>query len=139
MADKNPYKKGGMFEGALANVFENAKRLRKTMTDAEAVLWMHVREGIKGCKFRRQHPIGQYIADFYCHKAKLIIEADGSIHNLPDVKKADEEKENCLAQKSYIMLRFTNKEVMTSIESVLRKITQIISNNICKHSPNIGG
>lgn len=128
-----------MFEGALHTVFTNAKQLRNTMTDAETVLWMHAEAGVAGCKFRRQHPIGLYIADFYCHKAKLIIEVDGSIHNLPDVKKIDEEKENYLIRNGYTVLRFTNKEVMTSLETVLQKITQTVNNNIGKHSPNIGG
>jgi hypothetical protein len=67
MSLKNPYKKGGMFEGASYLLFERAKRLRKNMTAAETVLWMHIKTGINGFKFRRQHPIGQYIADFYCH------------------------------------------------------------------------
>ncbi len=138
MRDTNPYKKD-MFEGASPIIFENAKRLRNTMTDAETVLWMHVRGGIKRCKFRRQHPIGQFIADFYCHKAKLIIEVDGSIHNLPDVKKVDKEKEEYLEQKGYMIIRFTNKEVMVKIEDVLEKITQAVNINIRNHSPNIGG
>lgn len=64
---------------------------------------------------------------------------DGSIHNLPDVKKIDEEKENYLIRNGYTVLRFTNKEVMTSLETVLQKITQTVNNNIGKHSPNIGG
>jgi cyclase len=137
MGDTNPYKKG-MFEGASPIIFGNAKRLRNTMTDAETVLWMHVRGGVKDCKFRRQHPIGQFIADFYCHKAKLIIEVDGSIHNLPDVKKVDKEKEEYLEQKGYVILRFTNKEIMTSTDAVLGKITQTLTINIYKHSSKIG-
>jgi cyclase len=138
MGNTNPYKKSGMFEGASPIIFENAKRLRNTMTDAETVLWMHVKGIINGCKFRRQHPIGQFVADFYCHKAKLIIEVDGSIHNLPDVKKMDKEKEEYLEQNGYVILRFSNNEIKTSIETVPGKITQTLNTNICKHSPNIG-
>ena len=55
MENKSPYKKGGMFEGAVSTLFENAKQLRNTMTDAETVLWMHVKGKISGCKFRRQY------------------------------------------------------------------------------------
>ena len=139
MGDKGPYKKGGMFEGASHIIFENAKHLRNTMTDAETVLWMHLKQKIEGCKFRRQHPVGLFIADFYCHKAKLVIEVDGSIHNLPDIKKNDEEKESYFIQKGYVIVRFTNEQIMTSIEDVLDRITTTVSNNIRKHSPDIGG
>jgi cyclase len=139
MGDKNPYKNGGMFDGAIPSVFENAKQLWNTMTDAETVLWMLLKQRIDGCKFRRQHPIGLFIADFYCHKAKLVIEVDGCIHNLPDIRKNDEKKENYLMRNGYRVLRFTNKEIMTSIETVMQKITQTVNDNICKHSPNNGG
>ena len=94
----NPYKQGGMFEGASHLIFENAKHLRKNMTAAEMCLWLHLRDGLNGFKFRRQHPVGLYIADFYCHKAKLIIEVDGSVHNKKDIKELDEIKENELVK-----------------------------------------
>lgn len=123
----------------MPTVFQNAKQLRKSMTDAETVLWLHLRGGISGYKFRRQHPIGMYIADFYCFKAQLVIEVDGSIHNEEDVKKNDEEKETYLAIKGLSILRFTNEDVMNSIEEVLMKITTVTNINICKHSPNFGG
>jgi imidazole glycerol-phosphate synthase subunit HisF len=66
--NKNPYKEGGIFNGANHLVFGFAKDLRKNMTDAEKILWNHLKAGIDGLKFRRQHPLGLYIADFYCHK-----------------------------------------------------------------------
>jgi len=83
-----------MFEGANHLVFGFARELRKDMTDAEKILWTHLKEGIQNLKVRRQHPIGHYVADFYCHKLKLIIEVDGSIHDLEEVKINDDEKEN---------------------------------------------
>jgi cyclase len=121
MQQKNSYKKGGMFEGALHTVFENAKFLRNNMTDAEKVLWMHLKTGVNGCKFRRQHPIGMYIADFYCHKAKLVVEVDGSIHNLAEVRKKDEDKQIYLANAGYSILRFTNQEVGTKLKKSFKK------------------
>ncbi len=117
----SPFKNGGMFDGAGHLIFANAKLLRKNMTAAETVLWMYLKAGINDCKFRRQHPIGIYIADFYCHKAKLVIEVDGSIHNLDEVKQNDEEKETYLINNRYSVVRFTNKEVMTQAEAVLEK------------------
>jgi imidazole glycerol-phosphate synthase subunit HisF len=102
LAVKNPYKQGGMFEGASHLIFENAKQLRNNMTAPEMALWLHLRNGVNGLKFRRQHPIGIYIADFYCHKVKLIIEVDGSIHNKQEVKENDEFRQNDLNNWGYI-------------------------------------
>lgn len=119
-----------MFEGASHLIFANAKQLRKNMTAAEIVLWMYLKAGISDCKFRRQHPIGIYIADFYCHKAKLIIEIDGSIHNLDEVKQNDKEKKSYLINNGYSVTRFTNKEVMTQAETVLEKIKRIIDEKL---------
>ena len=102
---KNPYKSGGMFEGASPIIFANAKHLRKNMTDAEQVLWFYLKQGINGFKFRRQHPIGIYIADFYCHKAKLIIEVDGSIHNNADIIKSDKIRQKDLEDWGYNVIR----------------------------------
>lgn len=75
-----------MFEGASHLLFEKAKQLRKKMTGAEEILWLHLRKGLNGYKFRRQHPIGNYITDFFCFKARLIIEIDGSVHNSNEIK-----------------------------------------------------
>ena len=127
MSEKNPYKKGGMFEGASFLLFENAKKLRKKMTYAEEVMWMHLKKGINGYKFRRQHPIGTYIADFFCHKAKLIIEIDGSIHNSDENKKNDFIKERDLKKLGYTIVRFTNDQVSKQIETVLNKISEIVN------------
>lgn len=126
MALKNPYKVGGMFEGASHLIFENAKQLRKNMTAAETVLWMHLKIGIQGCKFRRQHPIGIYIADFYCHKTRLIIEVDGSIHDKEDVKQLDEIRQRNLEAWGYSVIRFSNNEILKEIEKVIAIITKTI-------------
>lgn len=125
MQGKSPHKEG-MFLGANTIIFENAKALRKNMTDAERLLWFHLKEGIGGYKFRRQHPLGVYIADFYCHKLRLVIELDGSIHNLAKVKEADTIRQQWLEEKDYKVIRFSNKEVLENVNLVLQKIrTQI--------------
>ena len=103
-------------------VFELAKDLRRNMTDAEIVLWMHLKAGISGLKFRRQHPIGIYIADFYCHKIKLIIEVDGGIHTKKEVKEYDEKREKDLCDTGNTIIRFTNDEIMKKAEKVLVEI-----------------
>ena len=138
MALKNPYTQGGMFEGATHLIFENAKHLRKNMTKAENILWNHLRKGINSFKFRRQHPIGIYIADFFCHKAKLVIELDGSVHNQEDVKSNDEMRQKDLQNWGYEVLRFKNEQVFKQIDDVLNIISEIVNNIIKKKSPNIG-
>jgi imidazole glycerol-phosphate synthase subunit HisF len=132
----NPYKQGGMFEGASHLIFENAKKLRKNMTAAEMSLWLYLRAGLNGFKFRRQHLIGLYIADFYCHKVRLIIEVDGSIHNLNDIKESDEVREKELDKWGYTVIRFTNEQVMKTTEEVLKIIAEKISklNNLQKQN-----
>ena len=130
MTLKNPYKQGGMFEGASHIIFTNAKHLRKNMTDAETILWVHLKRGINGIKFRRQHPIGLYIADFYCHKAKLIIEVDGSIHNNEDVKESDELRQKELENWGYTIIRFTNKIILECSEKVILEISNIVNSII---------
>lgn len=122
MTLKSPYKRGGMFEGASHLIFANAKRLRKNMTDAEKALWLHLKAGINGLKFRRQHPIGIYIADFFCHKAKLIIEIDGRIHSDPDVKKLDKQREMNLISLRYNIIRFSNEDVYKNPDRIIKEI-----------------
>jgi very-short-patch-repair endonuclease len=67
--------------GASPELIEKAKVLRKSMTDAETILWDHLRrKEMEGFRFRRQHPVNRFILDFYCHPLRLAIEADGGIH-----------------------------------------------------------
>jgi len=115
-----------MFEGASHIIFANAKHLRKNMTDAETVLWAFLKKGINGFRIRMQHPIGLYIADFYCHKAKLIIEIDGSIHNEPGIKEADDARHKELERWGYSIIRFTNQQVMEKPEEVIKIISEKI-------------
>ena len=73
--------KRDMHFGAIKPIFENAEFLRKNMTHEEKLLWGFIANNQLGYKFRRQHPIWRYIADFYCHELKLVIELDGGIHD----------------------------------------------------------
>lgn len=116
-----------LFLGANAEIFENAKALRYNMTAAEIALWASLSLKFPNTKFRRQHPLGQYIADFYCHKHKLAIEVDGSIHNLPNVIQNDSEKQNFLEEQGLKVLRFTNSQVFNNLEQVLESINKHIS------------
>jgi very-short-patch-repair endonuclease len=110
---------GGMHCGAHPLIFKKAEELRNKMTLAEELLWNYLKTNEWGYKFRRQHPILMYVADFYCHQLKLIIEIDGSIHQLEDVKRNDAIRENHLKNLGLKIIRFKNEKVMNDLESVL--------------------
>lgn len=114
--------KTNMFYGASPIIFELAKKLRNNVTPAEMILWGRLKEYFPGLKFRRQHPISLYIADFYCHSVKLIIEVDGNIHDLPAVRSNDIIRQKDLEDLGLKVIRFTTKEVMNDLESVIKRI-----------------
>ena len=111
-----------MFYGATPIIFELAKKLRNNVTHTEMILWGRLNEYFPDLKFRRQHPISVYIADFYCHSQKLIIEIDGSIHDLPTIKSQDVIRQKDLEDLGLIVLRFTTEKIMNDIDSVLQTI-----------------
>ena len=113
-----------MFFGASKIIFENAKVLRKNMTDAEKILWGYLKTKPNGFKFRRQHPLGIYIADFYCHKLKLVIELDGSIHDDERVKENDAIRQQRIEEDGLHVIRFKNSEILKDIENVLKAIDE---------------
>ncbi|HBL75377.1 MAG: hypothetical protein A2W90_04170 [Bacteroidetes bacterium GWF2_42_66] len=112
-----------MFYGAKPHIFEKAKMLRKQMTKAELIVW----EILKGkkmldCRFRPQHPIDIFIADFYCHSLKLVIEIDGGIHKPREQREYDIGREAEMERWGLKFLRFTNEEVEDNIEDVKHRI-----------------
>jgi len=97
--------------------------LRKRATDAERILWRHLRNrNFVGYKFRRQHPLGCYVLDFYCLAAKLAIELDGGGHNYRLGQMRDKSRSNVLADQDVIVLRFWNHQVRYELDSVLKAI-----------------
>jgi imidazole glycerol-phosphate synthase subunit HisF len=124
---KGYYVKKKMFYGASWLLFERAKKLRENMTGAEVVLWEYLRQHPLGYKFRRQHPVGIYIVDFYCHKLKLVKEVDGSIHGEPEVRDADIERQRQLELDGLKVMRFTNEEVLKKKEIVIEEIHLLIN------------
>ncbi|TMI63347.1 MAG: DUF559 domain-containing protein [Bacteroidetes bacterium] len=102
------------------NLQPYANRLRKEMTKAEACLWKYVlRAGkMKGFQFRRQRSVLIYIADFMCKELMLIIEVDGSIHQLEEITKNDKIRQKALEEAGFTVLRFTNEEVLENINAV---------------------
>jgi len=116
-----------MFYGASNLLFERAKELRNNMTQAEFVLWEYLRQRPLGVKFRRQHPLGIYVVDFYCHKLKLIIEVDGSVHDLQAVKEADMERQRQLERDGLKVVRFTNEAILKRKEIIIEQINLLIT------------
>ena len=103
-------------------IFEKAKKLRNNVTHTEMILWGRLKEYFPTVKFRRQHPISFYIVDIYCHAKKLVIEIDGSIHDLKEIKIKDELRQKELESLGIKVIRFTNKEITYELESVLKEI-----------------
>jgi imidazole glycerol-phosphate synthase subunit HisF len=114
--------KENMFYGAGNLIFEKAKKLRNNVTPTEMILWGRLKEYLPEIKFRRQHPISLYIADIYCHSKKLIIEIDGSIHDLKEVKINDQVRQKALEDLGLRIIRFTTNEILNNLESVLETI-----------------
>jgi very-short-patch-repair endonuclease len=111
-----------MFYGAVVSVFENAKELRENMTEAEIKLWSRIHNKQLGFRFKPQHPISRFIADFYCHKAKLIIEVDGEIHLGQKEKEYDTNREAVLKRFGIKVIRFTNEQVINNTDKVVEEI-----------------
>jgi very-short-patch-repair endonuclease len=98
-----------------------ARSLRRSSTDAESLLWRHLRAKRFGVNFRRQRPYGPYILDFYCHDKCLVIEVDGGQHFLPEQQTLDSARTDFLEQQGLTVLRFTNREVFLETEQVLQE------------------
>lgn len=116
-----------LFYDASPEIHRRAKELRKHMTVAEKILWKYLRNRkFAGLKFRRQHPIDIFIADFYCHELKLVIELDGEIHNSTENKEYDEGRTAELSYKGVRVIRFTNDEVISNTAIVLKRLAKFI-------------
>ncbi|MFC0875263.1 endonuclease domain-containing protein [Saccharicrinis sp. FJH2] len=115
-----------MFYDAKPNIFEKAKMLRKNMTGAEELLWEQLKgKNILELRFRPQHPIDIFIADFYCHPLRLVIEVDGGIHKSKEQKEYDIERTGELNNWGIEVVRFTNEEIENDILKVVDMIKQI--------------
>src|SRR5687768_38213 len=103
-----------------------ARQLRREMTPAEKLLWKLLRNRrLRGWKFRRQTAISTYIADFYCHELKLIVELDGDIHLTPDQSAHDENRDFYLNYLGIEVLRITNRQLFDSPEAALDRFVEV--------------
>ena len=102
---------------------EYSRSLRKNMTDAERLIWSRIRrKQLKDCQFYRQKIIGNYIADFYCPKAKLVVEIDGGQHYSSAGKQKDKVRDDYMTQLGLEVLRFSDAEVFNDLDAVLEVI-----------------
>ena len=103
-----------------------ARRLRRTLTEAERKLWSKLRGNQLGVCFRRQVPISHYVVDFYCNMAKLVVELDGSQHLASSNAVNDAERESYLTRQGLKVIRFHNNEVLKNIEAVTQSIYELV-------------
>jgi len=109
----------------------NARRLRKTLTDAERMLWRRLRgKQVLGVRFYRQRPLLGYVVDFYCPAATLVVEVDGGQHFEIAGKAADQSRDQRLREAGLKVLRFSNREVMREPSGVLETIVRVVERRL---------
>jgi very-short-patch-repair endonuclease len=128
-----------MHFGAKPELFKYAQEMRKNPTESEKVLWKTLRNfRFDGYIFRRQHPIDIIIADFYCHKLKLIIEVDGEIHLNDKALEHDDGRTGELEKYGIKVIRFTNNQVLRDKEHVISQIYKYITESASPALPGAG-
>ena len=113
-----------------------ARKLRRTMSPPEVLLWSQVRSAKLGFKVRRQHPIGPYVADFFVPHAKLVIEIDGTAHDSGERPQWDAIRDRYLAEQGFAILRLTGHDVKRNLDGVLKLIIARVANPL--HRPSDG-
>ena len=113
------------------NIGEFAKQLRNDQTEAEKQLWQLLRNRkANGFKFRRQHPIGPFVVDFFCHAAMLAVEVDGGVHDNPGAQDYDRARDFELGELGISVIHFSNGQVINSSEEVIRIILQFLDSKV---------
>ena len=102
---------------------QRARELRRDMTPTEKLLWQELRANKLGVHFRRQQVIAGFIVDFYCHKAALVVEVDGDIHDLQ--KEDDAKRDKALSEMGLKIVRFRNDEILNSLPIVVKRIKEL--------------
>jgi len=120
-----------LYFGATARTLQLAGTLRRAMTEAERMLWKKLRDRqLNGFRFQRQHPVNEFVVDFFCYEAMLVIEVDGSVHTDSYQIERDTERTRILNRFGIRVIRFTNAEVETEIEKVIDRIREnLLPNN----------
>lgn len=111
-----------LHQNAGAEIFYKASMLRKNMTETENKLWQHIRNKQLGVKFRRQHPLGPYVVDFYSHEIRLIIEVDGEYHLAESQKEIDKLRDEKIIASGCRILRFSDDQINCKLNDVIIEI-----------------
>jgi len=120
---------------------ERARRLRKDLTEAEKKLWRALRrDQLDGLSFRRQHPVGAFVLDFYCPALLLAVEVDGGQHNEAIGRAQDDRRTRWLESKGIAVARFWNNDVLGNLEGVLSEIIRLAEVRRLRHvTPSVSG
>jgi len=131
--DEKPAKWTPLVRGTTVGITQAAQRMREDLTESEAILWEAIRERrLGGLKFRRQHPAGRFIFDFYCSRAKLVLEVDGGAHDCR--VEYDAERTAEIERYGYTVLRFTNPDIEYRLSQVLDEIERTAKRLIAQQS-----
>lgn len=125
------------------NTVKLARKLRSEMSLPEVQLWQALRSRLGQHKFRRQHPAGPFVLDFYCAKAKLDIEVDGTTHNYRVAAARDQSRSQWLRQRGIATTRIPAKLVLEDLDAVVRRLVEICDERMMKlgsplHQPSAG-
>jgi very-short-patch-repair endonuclease len=116
-----------------------AKELRKKMPRSEALLWSYIRRrALNGARFRREHPIGPYVADFACVAAKLVVEVDGYTHWTPEQVERDARRSKYLQEHGWRVLRVTSADVYDNLSGVWETIACLLPGSAARDLPASG-
>jgi very-short-patch-repair endonuclease len=107
-----------------------AKQLRGAMSPPEIALWLGLRERPAVFKFRKQHPSGPYIADFYCHAARLVIEVDGQAHDFGDRPARDANRDRWFEAREIVVLRIPAIEIFQDCDAMIRGIVAVVAERL---------
>ncbi|WBH16123.1 endonuclease domain-containing protein [Sphingomonas radiodurans] len=113
-----------------------ARKLRRVMSYPEVPLWQRLRGGV--VRFRRQHPIGPYVVDFYCAEARLVIEVDGEVHSQPRAIDDDASRDRFLTDNGYRVLRIPAADILSHADEVAASIASLVARPL-HHRPAVGG
>ena len=116
-----------------------SRRLRKDMTLPEVMLWKHLRQRPNGLKFRRQHPSGPFILDFYCNDARLAVEVDGMAHDLGDRPARDKARDARLGENGIETMRIAAADILKDVERVADAVFRAAVARLPLHHPALQG
>ena len=115
-----------MHGDASQTLYQLARQWRNNATNAENILWGYLKKKPLGFKFRRQHPYSVYILDFYCHRLKFVIELDGGVHDVEDVRQNDITRQRLLEKEGMLVVRFQNEQVEKHLNDVIKFIEDFL-------------